>query len=66
MYLMQRRNYSLSLYQLLPRVKLTDLLMEVSEWTGFEKQFLHASTLQPPKEEENLQSWPQLWLWGQT
>ncbi|PDY78938.1 hypothetical protein COA08_25655 [Bacillus cereus] len=46
------RNYSLSLYQLLPRVKLTDLLMEVSEWTGFEKQFLHASTLQPPKEEE--------------
>lgn len=31
---------------------LSTLLMEVSEWTGFEKLFLHASTLQPPKEEE--------------
>jgi TnpA family transposase len=46
------RDYSLSLYQLVPRVKLTELLMEVASWTGFEKQFLHASTLQPPKEEE--------------
>jgi hypothetical protein len=33
-------------------VKLTDLLMEVASWTGFDKQFLHASTLHPPKEEE--------------
>lgn len=46
------REYSLSLYQLIPRVKLTDLLMEVASWTGFDKQFLHASTLRPPKEEE--------------
>lgn len=46
------REYSLSLYQLIPRVKLTDLLMEVASWTGFEKQLLHASTLHPPKEEE--------------
>jgi hypothetical protein len=34
------REYSLSLYQLIPRVKLTDLLMEVASWTGFEKQLL--------------------------
>lgn len=46
------REYSSSLYKLLPRIKLTDLLMEVASWTGFEKQFLHASTLHPPKEEE--------------
>lgn len=46
------REYSMSLYKLLPRIKLTDLLMEVASWTGFEKQLLHASTLQPPKEEE--------------
>lgn len=46
------RQYSLSLYQLIPRVKLTDLLMEVAKCAGFDKQFLHASTLHPPKEEE--------------
>ncbi|AJA46824.1 transposase [Clostridium pasteurianum DSM 525 = ATCC 6013] len=32
------------LYKLLPRVKLTDLLIEVSKWTGFDKNFVHAST----------------------
>jgi TnpA family transposase len=32
------------LYSLLPRVKLTDLLLEVSGWTGFDKYFIHAST----------------------
>lgn len=37
---------------MLPRVKLTDLLMEVAEWTGFEKSFIHASSNQPPKGEE--------------
>lgn len=46
------REYSSSLYKLLPRIKLTDLLMEVASWKGFENQFIHASTLHPPKEEE--------------
>jgi TnpA family transposase len=32
------------LYSLLPPVKLTDLLLEVSGWTGFDKYFIHAST----------------------
>lgn len=32
------------LYKLLPRVKLPDLLIEVSKWTGFDKNFVHAST----------------------
>ncbi|QOY37630.1 Tn3 family transposase [Anaerobacillus isosaccharinicus] len=46
------RTYSLSLYQLLPRIKLTDLLIEVSSWTKFDEQFIHASTNKPPKGEE--------------
>ncbi len=48
----EARNFSLSLYNMLPRVKLTDLLMEVAEWTGFKESFVHASSNQPPKGEE--------------
>ena len=48
----EARNFSLSLYKMLPRVKLTDLLMEVAEWTGFEESFVHASSNQAPKGEE--------------
>lgn len=48
----ESRNFSLSLYNMLPRVKLTDLLMEVAEWTGFEESFVHASSNHPPKGEE--------------
>lgn len=46
------RDFSLSLYELLPHIKLTDLLMEVANWTGFHEQFIHASTNRPPNEEE--------------
>jgi hypothetical protein len=46
------RDFSLSLYGLLPRIKLTDLLLEVAHWTGFHEQFIHASTNRPPNEEE--------------
>jgi len=45
-------DFSLKLYGMLPRIKLTDLLIEVTSWTGFEKQFIHASTGKPPHEEE--------------
>ncbi|AOK92844.1 hypothetical protein AOU00_25270 [Paenibacillus polymyxa] len=37
---------------MLPRVKLTDLLLEVASWTGFDEQFIHASTNRQPKSEE--------------
>ncbi|MDA8336487.1 MAG: Tn3 family transposase [Peptococcaceae bacterium] len=47
------RQFSLNLYGMLPRIKLTDLLIEVSSWTDFEKQFIHASTGKPPHEKEN-------------
>lgn len=46
------RDFSISLYELLPRVKLADLLMEVAHWTGFHEQFVHASTNRVPDEEE--------------
>lgn len=37
---------------MLPRIKLTNLLLEVAHWTGFEQQFIHVSTNKPPKGEE--------------
>lgn len=46
------RAFSASLYRLLPRIKLTDLLMEVSHWTGFDQAFIHTSTGKPPHQEE--------------
>lgn len=40
------------LYDMLPKIKLPELLLEVGDWTGFEKNFLHASTKHPVKGEE--------------
>jgi TnpA family transposase len=34
-------------YALLPRVKITELLTEVDDWTGFSQQFTHLKTNQP-------------------
>jgi TnpA family transposase len=48
----EARAFSLSLYNMLPRIKLTDLLMEVAHWTGFDEMLIHASTNRPPKGEE--------------
>lgn len=48
----EARSFSLSLYDMLPRIKLTDLLMDVANWTGFDEMFVHASTGRPPKAEE--------------
>jgi TnpA family transposase len=45
-------NLSKRLYKMLPRVKLPDLLLEVSKWTGFDKNFIHASTGYAAKENE--------------
>ncbi|PFW76283.1 DDE transposase [Bacillus sp. AFS075960] len=44
----EAKQLSAKLYHMLPRIKLTDLLLEVANWTGFEKQFIHASTNKPP------------------
>lgn len=50
----EARNFSLSLYNMLPRIKITDLLMEVAHWTGFDEMLIHASTNRPPKGEEKV------------
>ncbi|GAE27667.1 TnpA transposase [Halalkalibacter wakoensis JCM 9140] len=46
------KSLSQTLYNMLPRVKLTDLLIEVSNWTGFDEHLAHASSNRPPKGEE--------------
>jgi TnpA family transposase len=48
----EARDFSLSLYEMIPRIKLTDLLMEVAHRTGFHEQFVHASSNRGPNEEE--------------
>jgi TnpA family transposase len=48
----EAQQLSQTLYNLVPRVKLPDLLLEVSNWTGFDRNFVHASTGNQPKGEE--------------
>lgn len=37
--------------RLLPQVKITDLLLEVDEWTGFSHHFTHPKTGAPAKDQ---------------
>ncbi|MGG2067481.1 Tn3 family transposase [Bacillus sp. S14(2024)] len=48
----EAKKLSGQLYSMLPRIKLTDLLLEVANWTEFEQQLVHASTNRSPKGEE--------------
>ncbi|EWG08969.1 Tn3 family transposase [Cytobacillus firmus] len=48
----EAKSLSQALYNMLPRVKLTDLLIEVSNWTGFDEHLTHASNNRPPKGDE--------------
>lgn len=50
----EAKSLSQTLYNMLPRVKLTDLLMEVSNWTGFDEHLTHASNNRPPKGKKSL------------
>lgn len=43
-------------YQLLPRIRLTDLLIEVDAWTNFSEQFTHLNTDQTAKQKQLLLS----------
>ena len=49
---MMRAQLSQALYKMIPKIKLPELLLEVASWTGFEKNFHHASTRHPAKGEE--------------
>lgn len=43
---------SQKLYKMIPKIKLPDLLLEVSKWTNFDRNFIHASTGHSAKKEE--------------
>ena len=45
------RDRSLLIYRLLPTVRITDVLHQVSKWTGFVDHFTHVSTGLPPSDE---------------
>lgn len=50
----EAKKFSASLYQMLPRIKLTDLLMDVAQITGFHEMFTHASNNRKPDKEETI------------
>lgn len=50
----EAKKFSASLYQMLPRIKLTDLLMDIAYITGFHEQFTHASNTRKPDKEETI------------
>lgn len=50
----ETKKFSAGLYQMLPRIKLTDLLMDVAHITGFHEQFIHASNNRKPDKEETV------------
>lgn len=50
----EAKQLSASLYKMLPRIKLTDLLLDIAKLTGFHEQFTHASTDRKPDQEETI------------
>jgi len=48
----EAKSFSHLLYSMIPRIKLTDLLMEVSNWTDFDNHFIHSSTGKIPHNDE--------------
>ena len=48
------RTFVQEIYAELPRIKITDLLVEVDQWTGFTEQFNHLRTELPPEEKPGL------------
>ncbi|PEM20328.1 Tn3 family transposase [Bacillus wiedmannii] len=50
----EAKKFSAGLYHMLPRIKLTDLLMDVAHITGFHEQFTHASNNRKTDKEETM------------
>lgn len=44
--------YRKKLYDMIPRIRLSDLLIEVDNWTHFSQEFIHDSTGKPPTDQE--------------
>lgn len=45
-------HYRKKLYAIIPKIRLSDLLIEVDSWTNFSQEFIHDSTGKPPNEQE--------------
>lgn len=45
----EAKQLSQKLYQSLPKIKLTELLMEVTHWTQFDQHLTHTATSKPPQ-----------------
>lgn len=54
---------SQKLYKMMPRIKFSNLLLEVSKWTDFDRNFIHASSRHISKGEEKTILMALLWLW---
>ena len=50
----EAKELSCNLYKILPKIKLTDLLMDIAQITGFHKEFIHASTNKKPDTEDTI------------
>ena len=48
------RTFGQEIYAALPRIKITDLLVEVDQWTGFTEQFTHLRTGLPSDNKQGL------------
>ena len=46
------KEFTQKVYEQMPRVRLTDLLVEVASWTGFTQHFIHLKTGEPAKDLE--------------
>ena len=50
----EAKHLSSALYEIIPRIKLTDLLMDIAKITGFHNQFIHASSNRKPDSDETV------------
>ncbi|EAC2913559.1 Tn3 family transposase, partial [Listeria monocytogenes] len=48
----EAEEYRKKLYSMIPKIRLSDLLIEVDSWTQFSQEFIHDSTGNPPNERE--------------
>ncbi|MDT7918762.1 Tn3 family transposase [Clostridium perfringens] len=50
----EAKDLSVSLYKIVPKISLTDLLLDVAQLTGFHNEFIHASTNKKPDKEDTV------------
>ena len=44
------KEFTRKVYEQMPQARLTDLLLEVTSWTGFTPRFVHLNTGEPAKD----------------